>query len=580
MAAAAPEGPRRPRRDRRDGAPWTLTPPPPRTDTAADVRYELKLIWRTQWRAFHGLLRASPERAWIIGTALALALPFLLIFWGLLFAASYFPLHHQAPGPTDATVVNLVAGGLHAIAAMFTLVAAGTTLTHSGTIPLLFTLPLRRRSILAGLVAGQLISSLWAAFLATAPALGLLAARGAVPAGAAPAVLATLATSLAMGAVAVWAGATVVRWLPAGRWQEWILALAGASGASLWYIIQGLTDRVMRGPDPAVRLADLDRWIPPWSPLGWPGSVAALAGHGRAAAAWLAGAGALAGALALIWILVTGLEAAYRAGLAGTAGAPGPGARAGRPRPRGGGSCPLDGRGGWRRAPVLAMARREWRRLARSPRFLAQELLLLIPLLMPLLANPELRSADAGRLLLPLAVAQGAGVTAMHFIGNEEAAFWVTRLTPLRDREVILGKALALWGLFTAAGAALAFALGPVLDLTPPARALAAVHTGLASLAAVGAGLWAGASEPVFFSPNKQHYAGAAASLATTFGLLFWLAANGAAYAGWLYLLVPRLGPAASEGVLTAGLGAVNIALARWALRAATGALARLRLDK
>ncbi|HWI61497.1 MAG TPA: hypothetical protein VNT75_06655 [Symbiobacteriaceae bacterium] len=554
---------------RKSKIPWSMTPPPPRTETADDARFELLLVFRTQYRSFRGALQASPEMAWGYALGAIVMGPLLLGLWAAMFIGVRVALMLVPPGALDGPVVSVAAGGLMVMAGLFSLASAGTTLSHSGTMPLLFSLPLRSRSILAGILGQQILLSSWCVFLGTAPALGLLWARHALLAGTVPVLAATVASALVMQCIAVFLGATIVRLIPSGRWQEWAMIIAGTGGAVGWYLFQGIGNRAMASADPAGYLAALGKWLPSWSPLGWTGGVAALAGQGHSMIAWVAGTGALAAGLALSWGLLTLLDRMYRDGLA--AMPLGEGAAGGTVVRQ------LRARTGWSASPVMAMARREWRRLGRSPRYLLMGLMVTAMVAASILVIPGEKEARVRLLMvqamMPFAAVLSGAVLGLMFVGNEEDAFWLTRLSPLTDREIVLGKFLAVAGVTSLIDLVLllvaVMATGMDRSLVP----LAGMHMVCASAMGTLMGLAGSCSEPLFKPVQAGKHAGQNASMAAAFGAQGWILVNGAVYGVVTWLVGQPI-------LVTAGLILINLPLARALVRMAEGALSRVQMNQ
>ncbi len=548
---------------------WSLATPPARSAALADARYELMLVFRTQWRSFRGAMKASPEMAWANTFAAVLAGPGLLLAWVLLFFGARATASVLQPGPADAQLVTVSAMGILIAAAALSLTQSGTILTHSATIPLLFTLPLRSRSVLFGLVMQQAAFSLWAPFLATAPALGLLAARGAALAGLVPVICAALAVALALTAIGVFLGATVVRLIPGGLWQEWTLLLSTAGALVGFYLTQIINMDLQAKPDPLAQITAIGRWLPSWSPLGWIGGVAGLAARGHSGTAWLAGVGALAGGLLLGWGLVNLLDRMYQSGLAASpAGVSASGAGAAKRQ--------LVSRTGWRGTPLAAMLRREWRRMVRSPRLFGLPLAMTAPMIIPLMIIPDEVGSAMTRGAVPFALSLGAAVTALSAVGAEEKAFWLTRLSPMTSREIVQGKAGAIWSLFTSVGVAIALGLALFTGLPAWQAGLMTLHTSLAVAAATAIGLGGGCADPAFTPITKQQYAGVGASVTAIFGALAWVIVHGVAYVLLVAFLPVPLPKPFLELALSATAVLLNLPVLAGILTGAARALSKV----
>ncbi len=386
------------------------------------LRYRL-LMWFRALRSRRG----TSQRAGALSALVLLVVAFVAFQFGFTTART---------AADHAALVIDVFGALGLLIAMFGVSVTLTELYVTSDLDLLLTAPLRPLTLFA---LKTFDSSRAAAGIGAAGICALAGWGAATGAGAAFYLLAVLVMALfAVGATLfdICLVLLLTRLVPARRLRNAVLLIGSVGGALLWLVFE--TSR--RGGS-STTFADLARPLA-HTPAAWAanGLIAGAAGDGARA---LTNLGALLLATALLGLLGVALFGrVYLAGIDAMRAADSP--RRPRAAHRTGRARPAPG-------VVLALAEKDWRLTARDVPYVSSLLPSLIyacawPIILLLRAhNLDARTA---RVLefgsLPLVALIAAYRPALAALAREGTAFDLLRASPVRARDIVLGKSIAV----------------------------------------------------------------------------------------------------------------------------------------
>jgi len=472
-------------------------------------------------------------------------------------------------GSTLAGMESLLLSGVYLLGltiCLFTAFgAAFVTMYSSSDLPLLFAAPLTVRQVFAVKFAEVLAAeSLWVVLLILPATLGYGAGVGGAWWYYLMAFLLALIAVFLSGAVGTCLNLLAMRFIPPYRVKELGAALGSLLGAA-FYVLSQLGPRYAAGMSPS-ELAKLMGRFPlanvGYSPAWWLAEAARTAAHGSVndCLAWLG----LVAACSLVFFMVSFVlvQEAFYGGWAGS----GEVRRRERRRKAAARASRVPRSAARRGSPVLTLAAKEVRSIARDMREWAQALYLLVVMgmawIVPAIRNGEIRFPAGGAgsyaslAAIYMMLAGLATYLALGAVGREGESWLLLRATPVSGQEILLGKVLGVTALLVIPGLVLALGLGLALGGGSRAALLAGAFALVVAPGITSLNVGAGALRPVFSArdPRKRISSGALllslaleAGYAAVLAAGVWMMAAGSAMGIWIRIvgLVTVLGSSA-----------------------------------
>lgn len=380
---------------------------------------ELASLWRgvrfvrAYYRqAFRTSVRTRPSFLTGVAVAAAIGAPMALLilclqawrFWTI-----FYTLHPAHPELLVGRYCTLLFG------LRFCLALAGErTGERTPLSDMLKSMPIHPGAAVGAALLGNWLGGWWLSAYAMVPAALFLARGHAFWLGFVPALVTVAALMLMAAWLAMFAAASLSRLVGESRWREF--CLAGTAGASLALLYSAVSTTLQ----PSLGTAWL---IEPGRLVSW---VCVEAAGGHPLSAWVGASALLAGATALCGLGLYAIDAIWlRSTQSGFR------SRAVRGSAKGGAKRPV--------SPGVNLARREWVRLVRFPRYWLQGL----PGVVIIASGYGVlrRYPDIVLLaVLPYAIGYICFSVASCIVGNEKECFWLTATLPLAPDEIVLGS--------------------------------------------------------------------------------------------------------------------------------------------